>query len=460
MPLKRSLGLLDVALYIIIAGSNLQWIATAAASGPSAFAVWIIGMFAMFVPIGVAVVYLTSIYPDEGGMYIWSKRVFGRFAGFMTGWTYWTSNLPYFPALLYFMVGNALFLLPDGAKYATSAPIFIIVSLLGLAVGTTVNYFGLDVGKWLNNVGAAARWSSIVLLLVVGCYSVSRFGMATLVTHASLVPGATVRDLVFWSTIAFAWVGPESVSFMAGEIKNPQRTIPLGFLIAAPIITIVYLGGTFSVLGTLNAEKVDSLYGVMQAIGATATRLGWGAITPIAAVLVIVSCLASVGAWLGSVARIPYVAGLDKYLPDAFGRMHPKYHSPVASLLALALISAVVVLIGQSGTTVHAAYEVLIDMTVLITMVPFLYMFLAAIFVRDRPAAGTFVIPGGRVTVAIASIVGICTTVASMVLTLIPPADEPNKVLAVVKVLGLTLLMLGLGAFAYRLGGRHAGMVE
>lgn len=460
MPLKRSLGLIDVALYVIIAGSNLQWVATAAASGPSAFAVWIIGMFAMFVPIAVTVVYLTSIYPDEGGLYIWSKRVFGRFAGFMTGWTYWTSNLPYFPALLYFMVGNALFLLPDGSKYATNAAVFIVISLLGLGVGTLVNYFGLDIGKWLNNIGAAARWSVIMLLVAIGAYSVSRFGIATPIAPASLVPGATVKDLVFWSTIAFAWVGPESVSFMAGEIKNPQRSIPLGFLIAAPVITMMYLGGTFSVLGTVNAEKVDSLYGVMQAIGATATHLGWGAITPIAAILVTVSCLASVGAWLGSVARIPYVAGLDKYLPEAFGKMHPKYHSPVASLLALAMISGIVVLIGQGGTSVHGAYEVLVDMTVLITMVPFLYMFSAAIFVKDQPEAGTFAIPGGRATVVACGIVGTFTTLASMVLAVIPSADEPNKMLAVAKVLGLTLLMLALGAFAYRMGGRQAGTVE
>jgi amino acid transporter len=460
LPLKRSLGLIDVALYVIIAGSNLQWVATAAASGPSSFAVWIIGLLAMFVPIGVAVVYLTTIYPDEGGMYIWSKRVFGRFAGFMTGWTYWTTNLPFFPALLYFMVGNALFLWPGGAKYATSAPVFIWVSLLGLAFGSIVNYYGLDVGKWLNNVGAVARWSVTLILIVVGVYSVARFGAATHYTLASLAPTTDVKSLIFWSIIAFAWVGPESVSFMAGEIKNPQRNIPLGFLIAAPVIAIIYLAGTFSVLGAVTADKVDPLYGVMQSISATVTRLGWGVVTPIAAALVAISCLASVGAWLGSVARIPFVAGLDKYLPPAFGSMHPTYHSPVASIIAQFVASAIVVFIGQAGASVHVAYELLVDMMVLVTMVPFLFMFSAAIFVKEQPEPGTVGIPGGRLTVVIASILGLFTTAASMVLSAIPAADDPNKPLAVAKVVGLTAVVLAAGALVYRLGGKQAGTVE
>lgn len=452
--MKRSLGLLDVALYLIIAGSNLQWVATAAASGPSSFAVWIIGLLAMFVPICVAVVYLISIYPDEGGMYIWSKRVFGRFAGFMTGWTYWMSNLPYFPALLYFMAGNALFLIPNGSKYLNNAPLFVAVSIAGLAIGTIVNYYGLDVGKWLNNIGAASRWAVTLILIAIGAYAISRFGIATPITKPSLVPGASVKDLIFWSTLAFAFVGPESVAFMAGEIKKPQRSIPLGFLIAAPVIVIIYIAGTFSVLGSVNAEKVDALYGVMQAIDAVAQRVGWGSLIPMAAALVTISCLASVGAWLGSIARIPFVAGLDKYLPDAFGTMHPRYHSPVASLLAQFVIAAIVIFVGQGGTSVHGAYEVLVDMTVLITMVPFLFMFLAAIYAKDAPAPGTFAIPGGRITVVVACVVGLFTTTTSMVLATIPAADEPNKLLAVAKTIGLTLVVMTAGAIAYRLGTR------
>jgi amino acid transporter len=95
MQLRRSLGPVDAVLFFVVAGSNLQWIAAAAAAGPSSLAVWLIGCLAMFVPLSIAVVFLSSHYPDEGGLYVWSKRAFGPFAGFITGWTYWASNLPY-----------------------------------------------------------------------------------------------------------------------------------------------------------------------------------------------------------------------------------------------------------------------------------------------------------------------------------------------------------------------------
>src|SRR5215469_670310 len=129
--LKRSLGLLDVALFFVVAGSNLQWVATAAAAGPSSLLVWLIGCAAMFVPLSVVVVSLSSHYPEEGGMYVWSKRAYGPFAGFMTGWTYWASNLPYFPALLYFAAGNALFISGSTRSLAGSPAFFIIMSILG-----------------------------------------------------------------------------------------------------------------------------------------------------------------------------------------------------------------------------------------------------------------------------------------------------------------------------------------
>src|SRR5579863_7781334 len=156
--LRRSLGLADVAFFFIVAGSNLQWVATAAAAGPSSIPVWLIGCGAMFIPLSVCIVYLSSRYPDEGGIYVWAKRAFGPFGGFMTGWTYWCSNLPYFPALLYFTAGNALFISgTSGGMLAASPSYYIAISIAGLGLATILNVYGLAVGKWLNNIGALGR---------------------------------------------------------------------------------------------------------------------------------------------------------------------------------------------------------------------------------------------------------------------------------------------------------------
>ncbi len=456
MQLRRTLGLADVVLFFVVAGSNLQWVATAAAAGASSIPIWVIGGLAMFVPLSIAVVFLASHHPDEGGLYVWSKKAFGPFAGFITGWTYWASNLPYFPALLYFAAGNALFI--GGARGgALSAPplYYIVVALAGLLLATIVNIYGLDVGKWLNNAGAVSRWVVTLLLVGLGALVWWKFGSATSITATTMRPGLAIKDVIFWSVIAFAWTGPEAMPFMGGEIKNPRRTIPLGLAMAAPAIAVIYIAGTVAVLATLAPHAVNPSSGVMQAVSNAAARLHWYALTPIAAALVALSCIGSTGAWLGAVARIPFVAGVDRYLPPVFGRVHPRWGSPVVALVTQASIAALFIFLGQAGTSVRGAYDVLVSSTVIITMVPFLFLFASSIKLRVEQWSPEMVrIPGGNWTVSIAALIGLATTISAIVFAGFPADDDPTKVLSVVKVIGLTAAVLFVGAGLYIVGSK------
>jgi glutamate:GABA antiporter len=458
MQLRRTLGLADVVLFFVVAGSNLQWVATAAAAGASSIPVWLIGGCAMFAPLSVAVVFLSSHYPQEGGLYVWSKRAFGPFAGFITGWTYWASNLPYFPALLYFAAGNALFIGGSaGGALSASPAYYIAFAVAGLAVATIVNVYGFAVGKWLNNAGAVARWTVTLLLVALGALAWWKLGSATPINAATMRPGLQLKDVIFWSVIAFAWTGPEAMPFMGGEIRRPRRTIPLGLAIAAPAIAIIYVAGTASVLAAVQPNMVSPSSGVMQAIAIVAHRFDWTALTPIAALLVALSCVGSAGAWLGAVARIPFVAGIDHYLPSGFGKMHPRWGSPVAALVTQAGIAAFFIFLGQGGTNVAGAYDVLVSSTVLITMVPFLFLFAAALKLHAAPRTAEMVpIPGGKWTIALAAVVGLVTTLSAIVFAGFPADDDPNKPLAVVKVVGLTAMMLLAGVAIYFAGRRRA----
>src|SRR5712691_3539147 len=159
VQLRRVLGFRDLLLFYIVTSFSLRWIATAAAAGPSALVIWVIAALGLFVPLVFTVLELSSRYPEEGGIYVWSKRAFGPFAAFLTGWTYWGSNLPFFPGLLYFAAANALFI--GGGPWQTlssHSAYFIIFSLTGLTIAVAMNVVGLNVGKWLNNVGALAAW--------------------------------------------------------------------------------------------------------------------------------------------------------------------------------------------------------------------------------------------------------------------------------------------------------------
>src|SRR5260221_10127158 len=219
VQLRRVLGFRDLLLFCIGTGFSMRWIATAAAAGPSALVIWIIAALGLFVPLVFTVLELSSRYPEEGGMYVWSKRAFGPFAAFITGWTYWSSNLPYFPGLLYFAAANALFVGgPSVQALSTNSSYFLAVSVLGLTAAVVLNVVGLNIGKWLTNVGALAAWIPISLLLAFGIFSWLKYGSATPITMHSLMPGSGLKHVIFWSTIAFAFGGLESASTMSAEI--------------------------------------------------------------------------------------------------------------------------------------------------------------------------------------------------------------------------------------------------
>jgi glutamate:GABA antiporter len=456
--LSRSLGLGDVVLYFVTACTGLQWVAAAAASGPSSLIVWIVAAFTMFLPVSVCTVALAARYPDEGGMYVWSKLAFGPFAGFLTGWTYWTSNLPYFAGMLYFAAGAALWIGGGGTHGLAASPAwFIGFAVCGLGLATILNIYGLGVSKWLNNAGAIARCAALLLLVGLGAIAWRRYGAATSFDAASLRPGFTRNDLIFWASIAFAMTGPESASFMGGEIRDPRRTVPRALLRAAPLILAIYIGGTLAVLVSVPWQQTSAMYGVMEAIDRVGGRLGLAWLTPLTAVLIVITCLGSAGAWLGSVARIPFVAGLDHFLPSSFGRLHPRYGSPANALMLQTAIAMAFAVMGQVGTTVKGAYDVLVSLMVIGLMLPYLFLFTAAIRLSGgEQTAGQLRIPGGRCTIVVTALVGLVTTLGAIILAVLPRPDEPNKVLAVIKIVGMTAVMLAGGVAIYVGGKRRA----
>jgi amino acid transporter len=366
------------------------------------------------------------------------------------------SNLPYFPAVLYFAAGNALY--AGGTRWmglSASASYYIGAALLGLAFATVVNVVGLEIGKWLSNAGAIARWLATALLLVIGGVAWAKFGSATEFSFRTMMPGTHLKDIIFWSTVAFALTGLESASFLGDEIRDARRTVPRAILASLPIIMLVYLAGTVSVLVALPAGEITGMQGIMQAIQRAEQRIGLVGVSPVAAILITITALGSVGAWLASVARIPFVAGLDHYLPEGFGRVHPTWGTPWVALIAQAAITAVFVFLGQAGTSVRGAYDALVSMTIIWYFIPFLFLFCAAIKLRGEASVPGFRIPGGPRGVAILGVVGLVTTAVSIVLALIPAAETPDKPFAVAKVVGLTVVMLGAGIGVYARGKRR-----
>lgn len=453
------MGFRDLFLFYLITGFSVRWISNAAAAGPSAIVIWLGACAALYVPLAFTVLELSSRYPDEGGCYVWSKRTFGDFAGFITGWTYWTSNLPYFPSLLYFTAANALFLGGHEWQRLAGSPLyFVVFALVGLAVAAGLNVMGLGVGKWLHNAGAVGLWVPATILMILGVVSWAKFGSATPFTARSLVPSTHIKDIIFWSTIAFSLSGLESASMLGEEIENPRRNIPRAILIAGVLITSLYILSTAALMVALPRGEILNLQGFMTAIQRVSDRIGLGAITVVAAALLVVGGLGQAGAWFAAAGRLPFVAGIDRFLPASFGRLHPRYGSPYVSLIAQAVIAAAFIFLGQAGTSVKGAYDVLVSMSIIAYFVPYIFMFAAMIRVQGEPAGPEVIrVPGGKPAAIALATLGLITTLVSIGLSLVPADDEPNKALAVIKVAGLSLLLVLAGAAVYAAGkGRRA----
>jgi len=452
--LKRGIRFRDLVLFYVVVVLSVRWTAAAATAGPSILIVWVAALFGFFIPLAACVMELSSRHPEEGGIYVWTREAFGDFAGFLCAWLYWMSNLPFFAAVLYFGAASALFAFGTRAQGLNGNPLYyILFAAFWLTAITLLNIRGVDVGKWLNNIGALGSLGPLTVLLVLGAVSYWRFGPSVHITGASLVPHWSLDNAVFWSNVFFAFSALEAASAMGDEIQNPRRSVPLALLAAGFILTIGYIGGTFAFVMTVPANAVAGPDGFVNGIHMMMSRLGMGWLLVPMALLVALSAVGNAAANLSSTARLPFVVGVDRYLPPAFGWIHPRYRTPWVAIAAYGVAGIVVALLGQAGTSVRGAYDVLVSMSVISLFLPYLFLFSAMIRMQGRPAgAGVRRVPGGKPVAILLASVGLASTSATIVLSVIPGADEANKPLAVAKVLVATAVLVGLGVVMFVVG--------
>ena len=451
--LKRELGFFDLTFFYIAGGLSLRWIATAAAAGPSTIVIWIFACLFFFVPLAASVLELSSRYPQEGGLYVWTQRAFGDFSGFLSAWTYWMSNLPYFPAVLYFGAGSLLFAFPHGQKLAATGNYYLSFALVCLVLITALNVRGLKFGKWLNSLGAFGSWIPIVILLVLACVSVFRFGSATRFTASSMTPHAGLKNAIFWSTIFFAFGGCETGSFMGEEIKNARRTIPRALIVSGIILAVSYIAGTIALLVALPSAEISGVGGFASAIHVMCTRLGLSWIVVLIAILIAINSIGGAASFLSSTSRLPFVAGIDRHLPRVFGRVHRKWGTPWIAITLYGAAGMLCALLSQAGSSVQSAYDLLVSMSIITYFIPFVFLFLAMIRLQREPVPpGVMRLPGGKPVAILLASTGLVTTVLTIILAVIPPDNEPHKGLAIAKVLGSTLLLVAAGIAVFLTG--------
>ena len=449
----RRMRFVDLVLFTTATSISIRWLPTAAAVGPVSLVMWGLAMVGFMVPLIVATCELAIRFPGEGGLYAWAREVLGPFWGFLCGWLYWTCNLPFFSGLLIFIL-NALALAagPRLGPLVSRPDVVLALSLLITFGVTGLHAAGLGAGKWASNLGSAAMFALLVLLLAAGAATALTHGPATDLVHAGWRAPLNVDGAILWSVMVFAFCGPESLAFLSEELGGARRIVRV--LVTVGLLQVLTYGaGTLAMLAILTPVQNSRLSGVPDALARSLADLGAPGLAPVALLLL---CLAFVGgfsAWFGVAARVPFTAGVDAFLPRAFGWRHPRTGAPVVALLVQGVATAALVLVGQGGANVKAAYDFLVAMSVLSYTLPFLILFAIYWKVQARPLAGD---GWTRPSVArLVAAVGFLVAFSAVLCTLAPSPDATDKLGAVVKLVVACGALVASGIALYALAQRH-----
>ena len=457
--LRKEMGFWDVLLFNIAAVLGPRWIAAAAHNGTSSISLWVLASLFFFVPTAFVITELSTRFPHEGGLYVWSKEAFGDFHGFVAGWTYWIYSFFYFPGLL--LASAAMGAYIGGSSWghlAQSRPFLLGGSFLLLFVAVAMNIVGLNVGKWLQNAGGVMTYVPLLLLAGTGGAIWWRYGSATHFTWANMMPRWNWETVNFWPQILFAFAGLELVSAMSDEIRDAQRTLARAIWGSGILIAVIYIVGTFAILTIMQAAPVDPKSGVYQALAIGSEALKIGLVGMIAAFLVTFGNAGGVGTTVAGLSRVPFIVGVDRYLPAAFGKLHPKWRTPYVAILVQAVITLVLLVLSNVNETISGAYQILVDAATILYFIPFLYMYAAVIKLAGRKDRGenehAVLIPGGKIGVWIAGGLGFLVTLGGIALSFVPPGETANKFVFSIKLIGGTAIAVGLGLVLYYRGLR------
>jgi amino acid transporter len=460
--LKRVLGRFDLVLLFVVAVFNLNVVPSIAANGGVTVWLWIISLLLFFWPQGIAVIELAHRYPGEGGVYLWAKEVFGDFHGFLSGWCYWTNNMLYVPTVMLYFVGVSVFALgPGHAALADSKNFAMAASVALLAFLTWLNILGLGVGKWLNNLGAVGTFIAAAVLIGLGITIWGRFG--TLITAADFrIPPDPRFVLNSFGVICFGLVGLELASVMGDEIRDPQKTLPGAVAWGGMISGALYIGATLTLLIAIGKNDISVLQGIVQGVSHMADKVGFGWVIAPFAVMLSLSIAGIGSAWMGGSARIPFVAGLDSYMPPAMGRVHPRYATPHVALIVQGIVSLILIVLNFTlSGGVQEAFQKMLSAAVVLQLIPFLYVFAALLKFAWRGSR-----EGGRYsqrTLLFAGGAGLVTTTLAIIVAFFPAKQITSLWKYEVTMFGITLGFIALAVFFFFVYGRlkpQAAQVE
>jgi glutamate:GABA antiporter len=451
---SRVMGLRDVTLFTIAAMLVIDQLTASASIGPSVVGWWLLTFAVFLVPSAFITAELGTAYPDQGGLYVWIKRAFGPAWAARTTYWYWVNVALWMPAVFLLFAGTfAELFAPDLGKWGQSG--------IALALTWLVVWIGmqkLDVGKWVNNLGALSKVIVIAAIAGGGIYVAATQGPANdLSARSMLVPDFHAAKF-FLPVLVFQLLGFELVSSMADEIERPRRAIPRAIALAGGALGVLYLAGTIGILQAMPIGELGLVAGIVDTLKAIFGTTGAGAVAVyVVGVAALYAFFTNMTAWSMGANRAAAEAALGGELPAAFGHEHPVRRTPVTAFVLTGLVSSAVLL----GTTAvlddqDSLYFAIFAASSVVFLLPYLFVFPSFLILRRRDAATPrpYRAPGGRVGAMTWTVLTTGSILVSVGLFLWTPGEPVDWAYSgsLLVIVGVTLVVGEL----LRLGARRA----
>jgi amino acid transporter len=450
--LKKPLGLWDLVLTQIVFVVGSMWVGTAAKLGQAHLFFWLLAIALFYIPQGAVVIYLSRRLPVEGGLYQWAKFGFNEFVGFIVAWNQWLLSITVLAMSGMLITTNISYALGDSGAWMRESK-WCIAGMSSLLLGglCATGIRGLSLGKWLHNLGGIVMFAAYGALIALPFVSVWR---GELKEYHPLAMAAPTMSLFYCLNITSKLAvgglsGFEYVAILAGECRSPARNIGRSVLIASPIIALMFILGTSSVLAFIGDNQIDLIGPVPQTL-----RLGLhsfeiaGAIASVAILFMTVRTISSMSIHFTGSSRLPMVAGWDNVLPGWFSRLHPRFKTPINSLLFVATVTLVIALAGQIGAGVQEAFQLVDNAANVFYGIAYFAMFAIPLF------GAAALRKGAPLWLRIAAFAGMITSLLAIFFTVFPIIDVPSPFLFAIKIIGVTAIANAIGVTIFVLGRR------
>jgi amino acid transporter len=449
---KKELGLRDLVLTQVVFVVGTIWVGWAAKLGEHQMAFWLLAIITFYVPLAAVVIFINRLMPLEGGVYQWTKLAFNDLVAFMVAWNLWVFGILVMSGIGLIIKKNIAYAIGPRAdwmhenKWMTT---LICVALMIFMVAASRR--GLALGKWVQNFGGALLLVTFATLILLPFINASSGGLVNYHPFSTRFPEFNSYNINVFSKLAVgALSGFEYIAILAGECRAPARNISRSVLISAPIIVVMFILGTASVLAFVPPDKVDLIGPIPQVLSLGFKSFGWVSILVSLTIFgVAARQIALMSIYFAGNTRLPMVAGWDNLLPAWFARLHERYRTPVNSILFVGLVTLAFSLASLIGVKEQEAFQIQDNAATVFYALIYITLFAIPLFAMKRFGVKA------PWWLKLASISGLVVSVIAGFYTMIPITQVDSPLSFALKIIGVVVLANVIGAALYLFSGRQ-----